>query len=68
VKNLLFWPLALLSLSLLAGCGNNPRPFSLEEKLWFHRAEGAEFNGVETQGHERNIQHSIGAVMEPYER
>ncbi len=35
---------------ILAGCATSPKPFSMEEKLWFDNASGAEFNGIETEG------------------
>jgi hypothetical protein len=40
-------------LMILAGCATSPKPFSIEEKLWFDNASGAEFNGIETEGHKR---------------
>ena len=54
----------ILSLLFLAGCG--PRPFSVEEALWFHRATGPEFNGLETNGRERDIPPAIELSPEIY--
>ncbi len=44
---------ALSMLFSLTNCGTAPHGFG--ELLWWDHATGAEFNGIETLGHERDL-------------
>jgi hypothetical protein len=46
IKRLAIAIVTIVAAASLAGCGTSPRPFSLEEKIWFDKAKGGEHEFV----------------------